>query len=56
MRYRGANPIQRFLRWSAVTAPMSWLYPRVLHHINRLIYRLPTSPFRAGCRGSPWSC
>jgi deazaflavin-dependent oxidoreductase (nitroreductase family) len=36
VRYREANPIQRFLRWSAATAPVSWLYGRVLHHLDRL--------------------
>jgi hypothetical protein len=40
VRYREANPIQRFLRWSAATAPMSWLYVRVLHHLDRLSYRV----------------
>jgi deazaflavin-dependent oxidoreductase (nitroreductase family) len=40
VRYREANPFQRFMRWSAATAPVSWLYVRVLHHIDRLIYRL----------------
>ena len=40
MRYREATPIQRFMRWSAATALMSWLYVRVLHHIDWLIYRL----------------
>ena len=40
MRYRDANPIQRFIRWSAATAPVSWLYVQVLHHIDRPIYRL----------------
>jgi deazaflavin-dependent oxidoreductase (nitroreductase family) len=40
VRYRDANPIQRFIRWSAATAPVSWLYVRVLHHIDRPIYRL----------------
>ena len=40
MRYREANPIQRFIRWSAATAPVSWVYVRVLHHIDRPIYRL----------------
>ncbi|HJU97038.1 MAG TPA: nitroreductase family deazaflavin-dependent oxidoreductase [Jiangellaceae bacterium] len=38
--YHEANPIQQFLRWSAATAPVSWLYRRVLHHIDRLGYRL----------------
>jgi deazaflavin-dependent oxidoreductase (nitroreductase family) len=40
VRYREANLIQRFMRWSAATAPMSWVYVRVLHHIDRPIYRL----------------
>lgn len=40
MRYREATPIQRFMGWSAATAPMSWLYARVLHHLDRLVYRL----------------
>ena len=40
MTYRQANPIQRFLRWSVATAPMSWVYVRVLHHIDRPLYRL----------------
>ena len=39
MRYREATPIQRLLRWSAATAPMSWLYARALHHLDRLSYR-----------------
>ena len=40
VKYQDANPIQRFLRWSAATAPVSWLYLRVVHHIDRLSYRL----------------
>jgi deazaflavin-dependent oxidoreductase (nitroreductase family) len=40
VRYWEANPVQRFLRWSAATAPVSWLYVRVLHHLDRLSYRL----------------
>jgi deazaflavin-dependent oxidoreductase (nitroreductase family) len=28
------------LRWSAATAPVSWLYARVLHRLDRLSYRL----------------
>jgi hypothetical protein len=34
-----ANPIQRFMRWSGATAPMSWLDARALHLIDRLVYR-----------------
>ena len=40
MRYGEATPIQRFLRWSAATTPVSWVYVRVLHHLDRLSYRL----------------
>jgi deazaflavin-dependent oxidoreductase (nitroreductase family) len=39
VRYREAGPIQRFTRWSAATAPMSWLCARVLHHLDRLVDR-----------------
>jgi deazaflavin-dependent oxidoreductase (nitroreductase family) len=39
VRYGEANPIQRFMRWSGATAPMSWLDARALHHIDRLVYR-----------------
>jgi hypothetical protein len=28
------------MRWSAATGPVSWFYARVLHHIDRLVYRL----------------
>jgi deazaflavin-dependent oxidoreductase (nitroreductase family) len=38
--YRDANRIQRFVRRSAAMPPMSWLNARVLHHIDRLTYRL----------------
>jgi deazaflavin-dependent oxidoreductase (nitroreductase family) len=40
VKYQEANPIQRLLRWSAATAPVSWLYVRVLHNMDRLFYRL----------------
>ena len=40
MRYREAPPIQRLLRWSAATTPVSWVYVRVLHHLDRLSSRL----------------
>jgi deazaflavin-dependent oxidoreductase (nitroreductase family) len=40
VKYQEANPILRFLRWSAATAPVSWLYLRMLHHMDRLSYRL----------------
>ena len=40
MRYREATPIQRFVCWSAAMAPVSWVYVRVLHHLDQLSYRL----------------
>jgi deazaflavin-dependent oxidoreductase (nitroreductase family) len=38
--YAEANPIQRFLRRFAASGPGSWLFARVLHHIDRPVYRL----------------
>jgi deazaflavin-dependent oxidoreductase (nitroreductase family) len=38
--YEEANPIKRFMRRLASLAPISWLFARVLHHIDRPIYRL----------------
>jgi deazaflavin-dependent oxidoreductase (nitroreductase family) len=40
VRYQEATAIQRFVRWSAARAPISWLCARVLHHLDRLSYRL----------------
>jgi len=40
VRCREATPLQRLLRWSAATAPVSWVYVRVLHHLDQLSYRL----------------
>jgi deazaflavin-dependent oxidoreductase (nitroreductase family) len=40
VRYREATPIQRLLRWSAATTPVSRVYLRILHHLDRLSYRL----------------
>jgi deazaflavin-dependent oxidoreductase (nitroreductase family) len=39
-RYRDLDPTRRFMRWSAGTAPMSWFYARVLHHLDRRVFRL----------------
>ena len=57
MRYREAPPIQRLLRWSAATAPMSWLDERVLHPLDRLSDRLTRGrhTFSSWVRGFPWS-
>jgi deazaflavin-dependent oxidoreductase (nitroreductase family) len=38
--YAEANPIQRFLRRFAASGPGSWLFARVLHRIDRPVYRL----------------
>ena len=34
-----ANAVQRFFRRSGATAPGSWLYARVLHHVDRPFWR-----------------
>jgi deazaflavin-dependent oxidoreductase (nitroreductase family) len=38
--YAEANPFQRLLRSFAASGPGSWLFARVLHHIDRPVYRL----------------
>jgi deazaflavin-dependent oxidoreductase (nitroreductase family) len=38
--YAQANPVQRVLRRFAASGPGSWLFARVLHHIDRPVYRL----------------
>jgi deazaflavin-dependent oxidoreductase (nitroreductase family) len=38
--FADANPIQRLLRRFAASGPGSWLFARVLHHIDRPVYRL----------------
>jgi deazaflavin-dependent oxidoreductase (nitroreductase family) len=40
LTYRQANPLHRALRRLAATGPGSWFFARVLHHIDRPIYRL----------------
>jgi hypothetical protein len=37
--YDQANPLQRLMRWSGTLPPISWLYARTLHHIDRVVYR-----------------
>jgi deazaflavin-dependent oxidoreductase (nitroreductase family) len=37
---RQANPLRRFVRVSAAWPPVSWLYARTLHHIDRAVLRL----------------
>jgi deazaflavin-dependent oxidoreductase (nitroreductase family) len=39
-RYADANAIQRMARRTAGWRPVSWLYARALHHIDRATYRL----------------
>jgi deazaflavin-dependent oxidoreductase (nitroreductase family) len=38
--YDRANPLQRWLRRFAASGPGSWLFVRVLHHIDRPVHRL----------------
>jgi deazaflavin-dependent oxidoreductase (nitroreductase family) len=38
--YADANPVQRSVRRLAATGPGSWLFARVLHRIDRPVYRL----------------
>jgi len=38
--YKQANPLHRNLRRFAASGPGSWFFARVLHHIDRPIYRL----------------
>ncbi|MGY1617702.1 nitroreductase family deazaflavin-dependent oxidoreductase [Geodermatophilus sp. SYSU D00691] len=35
-----ANPLHRFMRRTAGTAPVSWVYVRVLHHLDRAVFRV----------------
>ena len=38
--YAQANPLQRFIRRFAASGPGSWLFARVLHRIDRPVYKL----------------
>ena len=38
--FAGANAFQRALRRFAASPPGSWLFARVLHHVDRPVYRL----------------
>ena len=38
--YADAGRFRRFVRWSAATRPGSRFYARVLHHVDRAVYRL----------------
>jgi deazaflavin-dependent oxidoreductase (nitroreductase family) len=40
-----ANALQRFLRRFAASGPGSWLFARILHHIDRPVYRLSGGRF-----------
>lgn len=40
LTYAHANPVQRLMRRFGASAPGSWLFARVLHRIDRPIYRL----------------
>ena len=38
-QYDSANPLRRVMRRSGEWPPMSWLYARTLHHLDRWVYR-----------------
>jgi deazaflavin-dependent oxidoreductase (nitroreductase family) len=38
--FRRADPFRRLMRLSGAIPPISWLYARTLHHLDRLVYRL----------------
>jgi deazaflavin-dependent oxidoreductase (nitroreductase family) len=40
LSYDRANPVQRGLRRVGASAPGSWVFARVLHHIDRPVHRL----------------
>lgn len=40
MIYTEANPYYRFMRNFAATRPVSWLFARTLHHVDRPVFRL----------------
>lgn len=40
MFYTEANPFHRFMRSFAAIRPVSWLFARTLHHIDRPVFRL----------------
>jgi deazaflavin-dependent oxidoreductase (nitroreductase family) len=40
MIYTEANPFYRFMRSFAATRPVSWLFARTLHHVDRPVFLL----------------
>jgi deazaflavin-dependent oxidoreductase (nitroreductase family) len=40
MIYKQANPFHRFMRNLAATRPVSWLFARTLHHVDKPVFRL----------------
>ena len=38
--FQQANPLRRLMRLSGAVPPISWLYARTLHHVDRAVYRL----------------
>ena len=40
LSYARANPLQRLMRRFGASGPGSWLFARVLHHIDKPVYRL----------------
>jgi hypothetical protein len=37
--HRQANWLRRLMRLSGAVPPISWLYARTLHHLDRAVYR-----------------
>ena len=40
MKHEDANGFHRFMRLFAASRPVSWLFARTLHHVDRLVFRL----------------
>lgn len=38
--YEEANPFHRFMRSFAATRPVSWIFARTLHHVDRPVFRI----------------
>ena len=45
MDYTHANPLQRAIRRFASSGPGSWFFARVLHHVDKPVFRLSGERF-----------
>jgi deazaflavin-dependent oxidoreductase (nitroreductase family) len=45
MEFSRANPLQKAIRRFASSGPGSWLFARVLHHVDKPVYRLSGERF-----------